>query len=147
MVLIKIEADNFGTITVQEQKRFYAKLHKIFTSKVMNHTEKWPLKTLEAYLINIFGLISKRFFFFFFFEIPAFDVQLMTVPLLIMQVSLYFSQHWTWFGQFGQFNLWFRQCFDFSRLNSLFSWAFSQQKIKIIGIINRSVEFESYFKT
>ena len=67
MVLIKIEADNFGTITVQEQKRFYAKLHKIFTSKVMNHTEKWPRKTLEAYLINIFGLISKRFFFFSFF--------------------------------------------------------------------------------
>ena len=95
MVLIKIEADNFGTITVQQQKRFYAKLHKIFTSKVMNHTEKRPLKTLEAYLINIFGLISKRFFFFFFFEIPAFDVQLITVPLLIMQVSLYVSQHWT----------------------------------------------------
>ena len=67
MVLIKIEADNFGTITVQQQKRFYAKLHKIFASKVMNHTEKRPLKTLEAYLINIFGLISKRFFFFFFF--------------------------------------------------------------------------------
>ena len=127
MVLIKIEADNFGTITVQQQKRFYAKLHKIFTSKVMNHTEKRPLKTLEAYLINIFGLISKRFFFFFFFfEIPAFDVQLITVPLLIMQVSLYVSQHWTWFGQFGQFDSWFRTVFwffttEFFVLMSLFT--------------------------
>ena len=38
-----------------------------------------------------------------------------------------------------------RRSFQFSRLNSLFSWAFSRQdkKIKIIGI----VKFESYLNT
>ena len=41
-----------------------------------------------------------------------------------------------------------RRSFEFSRLNYLFSWAFSRQDKKIkIGIINGSVKFERHLNT
>ena len=56
---------------------FYPKLHKMFMSRVMNYAEKGLWKLLELYLK----------YFEIYFEISSFDVELMTVSLIIINIS------------------------------------------------------------